>query len=125
MCNEIKLAIIHGHSKNQDETKFYLDQLTYITEVCQVKSKVVNPSMINELIGCQKNQKQQDVSQTMKKRSRKNKKGVLQNPNKTNNLKSTSNCHGRVFKYKSRMIHQRPNQTAVKTGNNVINNQNS
>jgi hypothetical protein len=113
MCNEIKLAIILGHSKNQDETKFYLDQLTNIMEVCQVKSKAVNPSLIVELTGsqkkqkeqniqCPKNQKQKKVFQKMNKQhgSHKNKKFT------TNNYKYTSSNQKRAIKSKTRKINQ-------------------
>lgn len=50
VCNEIKLAITYGNVQSQDETQFYLDQLTKIMEVCQLKSKKVNPDFISELL---------------------------------------------------------------------------
>lgn len=120
ICNEIKLAIILGHCKNQEETQFYLDQLTNITEVCHVKSKTVNPSLTVELIGCQKNQNQQNGFQKIgnqhKKRSRKNKNAVSQIPNKTIHVKSTSNNRKPVFKLKPRNKNQRSIRTAIRTG---------
>lgn len=49
VCNEIKLAITFSRTKNQDETQFYLDQLTEIMEVCQINSKKTNCTFISDL----------------------------------------------------------------------------
>lgn len=66
MCNEIKLAITFGHIKNQNEIQFLLDNLTKITEVCQLKSKTVNPNFISKLIECNAEEEQKgEVSQNI------------------------------------------------------------
>lgn len=61
VCNEIKLAITFGHIKIQYEIQFLLENLTKITEVCQLKSKKVDPSFISELIEGNTKQQRKDA----------------------------------------------------------------
>lgn len=62
VCNEIKLAIIYGYTKNQKETQYFLDQLTKIVEVCQVKLQEANPNFTSEILGYNERE-QQNISQ--------------------------------------------------------------
>lgn len=50
VCNEIKLAISMGHINGSDEIRHHLDRLTEITEMCQLKSKKLDPNMKIELV---------------------------------------------------------------------------
>lgn len=50
------MAIYFGRASNKDEIRFYLDQLTKIMEVCQLKSKNVNLNLLVDLKGCNEGQ---------------------------------------------------------------------
>lgn len=86
VCNEIKLVLIKGFIKNQDQIQFYLDQLTKITEVCQIKSKNADPSFKSELIGYEQG-KQEDV---LKGNNVSNQKNKVQNTKQTTPKKKCS-----------------------------------
>jgi len=112
VCNEIKLAITLGRIENQDQTELYLDQLTKIMNVCQLKPKKVNPNFISEIIGCSK-EENQNVSKFIDAVNQQNdlqdtKQIVLKNSTKNRRLKHTSNNqHIRVPKSKPRRRHYR------------------
>lgn len=80
VCNEIKLVLIQGCIKNQDQIQFCLDQLTKITEVCQIKSKNADPSFKSELIGREQEKQENEL--------RKN--NVFDQKNKIQNTKQTT-----------------------------------
>lgn len=102
-------------------------------EVCQVKSKAVNPSLITDLIGCQQNQKEQNIgcqkNQKQKKvfqkidkqhSLRKNRKLASQNLYKTNSCGYTLSNHKRAIKSKPRKTSKCTNKTVIAIGNNNI-----
>lgn len=62
VCNEIKVAITFGRTKNDNETQLYLNQLTKITQKCQLKSIEANPTFITEILE-NSQEKQHDISQ--------------------------------------------------------------
>jgi len=113
VCNEIKLAITFGRVENQDQTQLYLDQLTKIMDVCQVKSKKANPTFILEIIGCDEKKKENNVSKQIDTVNQQNdlqdtKQIVSKNSNKQRRLKHTPNNHHiRVPKSKPRRRHNR------------------
>lgn len=117
VCNEIKLAITNGHIKSPEQTRFYLDYLTTIMEVCRIKSKKLNPDLKLELLKCDKKQQQNKVPQIEAKNgkteSRKTKQIGTQNPKKQRQLKqnlNNNNCnnyHSRVYKPKTRRKNHR------------------
>lgn len=113
VCNEIKLAIIFGRVKTQDQTELYLDQLTKIMDVCQLKSKKVNPSFVSDLIGCSKIENQNNAPKLIDTVNQPNdlqdtKHVVSKNSTKERRIKHTSNNHHtRVYKSKSRRRHYR------------------
>ncbi|CAI6362031.1 unnamed protein product [Macrosiphum euphorbiae] len=111
VCNEIKLAITLGRTENQDQTEFYLDQLTKIMDVCQLKPKKVNPSFKFEIIGCNEKENHNNVSKQSDAVNQQNdlqdtKQIVLKKSTKQRRLKYTSNNHhARVPKSKPRRRH--------------------
>jgi len=113
VCNEIKLAIMFGRIENPDQTQLYLDQLTKIMDVCQLKSKKVNPTLILEIIGSSKNENQNNVFKQIDTVNQQNdlqatKQIVSKNSTKQRRLKHTSNNHHtRAPKSKPRRRHHR------------------
>ncbi|XP_026823304.1 uncharacterized protein LOC113561210 [Rhopalosiphum maidis] len=113
VCNEIKLAITFGCIKNQDQTQLYLDQLTKIMDVCQLKSKKVNPTLILEIIGSSEKENQNNVFKQIDTVNHQNdpqatKQIVSKNSTKQRRLKHTSNNHHtRAPKSKPRRRHHR------------------
>lgn len=113
VCNEIKLAITLGRTESRDQTELYLDQLTKIMDVCQLKPKKVNPTFIFEIIGCDEKENQNNVSKQIDAVTQQNdlkdtKQIVLKNSPKQRRLKHTSNNHHtRVPNSKPRRRHHR------------------
>lgn len=113
MCNEIKVAITLGRIENQDQIELYLDQLTKIMDVCQLKPKKTNPNFIFEIIGCSEKENQNNVCKQIEAVTQQNdlqdtKQIVLKNSTKQRRLKHTSNNHHtRVSKSKPRRRHHR------------------
>jgi len=102
MCNEIKLFIAFGHTKNADKIQFYLDQLTTITEMCQLKSKKADPSMKSELLKFCK-EEQQNVSQEINVVQRNDlKQVVLKYHNKQRVSKQTPNNNMKAFRSRAK-----------------------
>lgn len=101
-----------GKIENQDQRELYLDQLTKIMDVCQLKPKKVNPNFISEIIGYSEKENQ-NVSQLIDAFNQQNdlqdtKQIVLKNSTKKRRLKYTSsNQHTRVPKSKPRRRHHR------------------
>lgn len=89
MCNEIKLAIVYSRTKNREEIKFYLDQLTKIMEVCQLKSKEINPNYLIDLIECNK-EKQQSIEEVNQEHDVKIAKQILSQKSKKQTLNNTT-----------------------------------
>lgn len=113
VCNEIKLAITSGHIENRDQTELYLDQLTKIMEVCQLKPKKVNPNFVFEITGCVEKESQNNACKEIDAVNQQNdlqdtKQIVLKNSTKQRRVKHTSNNHHtRVPKSKPRRRHHR------------------
>ncbi|XP_025200273.1 uncharacterized protein LOC112598130 [Melanaphis sacchari] len=115
VCNEIKLAITFGNIKNQEQIQLYLDQLTKIMDVCQLKSKKINPTLILEITGCSEKENQNNASKQIDAINQQNnlqvtKQIVSKNATKQSRLKHTSNNrHTRALKSKPRRRHHRYN----------------
>lgn len=96
MCNEIKLAITVGHINGPDEIRHHLDRLTEITEMCQLKSKKLDPNMKTELIG------HDDRVQTVDSQPSDGPAVTSKNTNKQCRVKRASNNRTRVCKSKTK-----------------------
>ncbi|XP_027838354.2 uncharacterized protein LOC114120598 [Aphis gossypii] len=113
VCNEIKLAITFGQIKNSDQIQLFLDQLTKIMDVCQLKSKKVNPNFILEIIGCNKKENRDNIFKQIDADNQQNdlqitKQIVSKNSTKQRRIKHTSNNHHtRAPKSKPRRRHHR------------------
>lgn len=98
VCNEIKLIIIQGHITNRDQTQFLLDQLTKIMEVCEIKSKNVDPSFKIKLKGSDEKKPQNEMKENNVVCKKIIKPAAPQKCKYPRRIKQTPSNHTRVIK---------------------------